>query len=155
MLINLEEMYANIKDEIDIDNDVVFDDKKYTFPDIKGLKDVHLNGKIQKNSNDQFVLIGTLKGIMTILDTISLDERDYSFIIELDEELDKIMENNKKAIDIIEILWQNIVLEVPLRYTEVSDYSKYSGDGWKLISEDELVRTNNPFSSLLENEKEE
>ena len=36
------------------------------------------------------------------------------------------------------ILWQNIVLEVPLQFTKVEDLSKFHGDGWKLISEEEI-----------------
>ena len=74
-----------------------------------------------------------------------------SFLIDIDEKLDEFIENNENSLDIIEILWQNIVLEVPLIYTEVKDYSKYRGDGWKLVSEEDLVN-NNPFNTLLNNE---
>ena len=44
---------------------------------------------------------------------------------------------NQNYIDIIPIIWQNIVLEIPLRVVseDVSD-SVTSGDGWKLIRED-------------------
>ncbi|MGN1000380.1 MAG: hypothetical protein ACI4OG_00390, partial [Bacilli bacterium] len=58
------------------------------------------------------------------------------------------------TIDILDILWQNIVLEIPLKYTLVEDLSKYQGDGWKVISEDEIKR-DNPFRVLAENMKEE
>ena len=54
----------------------------------------------------------------------------------------------KNTLDITEILWQNIMLEVPLRFTTVDDYSKYQGDGWKLTSEEELKVENNPFNDL-------
>ena len=70
---------------------------------------------------------------------------------------DFILENSKKnenTLDIFQFLWENIVLEVPLRFTKVSDLSKFHGDGWRLVSEDELTK-NNPFSELLDNLKEE
>ena len=63
----------------------------------------------------------------------------------------RVIEKDKNSLDIIEVLCQNIVLEVPLRYSIVSDYSKYQGDGWKLVSEEEVVN-NNPFNTLLKDE---
>ena len=54
---------------------------------------------------------------------------------EEDEEYVKIIQNN---IDIISIIWQNIVLEIPLRVvSEDANNSPVSGEGWKLIREDE------------------
>ena len=68
----------------------------------------------------------------------------------------KYLEKDENSIDILPILWQNIVLEVPLRFTKVNDLSKYNGDGWKLISEEEASSTsNNPFLELKEKYKEE
>ena len=48
----------------------------------------------------------------------------------------------------MDILWQNIILEIPLKFTNVEDYSKFQGEGWKLVSEDELKVENNPFNEL-------
>ena len=77
--------------------------------------------------------------------------RSY-FLIYIEENLEK----DENSIDILPILWQNIVLEVPLRFTKVNDLSKYNGDGWKLISEEEASSTsNNPFLELKEKYKEE
>ena len=155
MDINLDELYSDILDSISLDEDIIFLQETYYVDDIKRLSDVHLNGEITKNNQSEVILTGTLRGVMTILDSISLDEVNYPFSIELEENLEEIMEKGKNSIDILDILWQNIVLEVPLRYTEVTDYSKYSGDGWRLISEEELKYENNPFQALLKNEKEE
>ena len=87
---------------------------------------------------------------MKINDSITLEEVWYPFDIQIDEKLDEFVEKDKKHLDIIEFLWQDIVLEVPLRYTVVSNYDEYHGDGWKLVSEEELG--NNPFKTLLNNE---
>ena len=37
-------------------------------------------------------------------------------------------------LDIMELLWQNIVLEVPIRYTK-SDADNLKGDNWKVLSD--------------------
>ena len=87
---------------------------------------------------------------MKIYDSVTMDEVWYPFDIQIDEKLDEFVEKDKKYLDLLEFLWQNIVLEVPLRYTLVSDYQEYQGDGWKLVSEEELG--NNPFKTLLNNE---
>ena len=155
MIINLESIYTDLKDTIDMDEDIVFDQEIYHIDEIKDLKDVHWQGKIVRDSDDELSISGKLFGIMTILDSISLEKVDFKFSIDISENIEEFIRKDKNTIDILEILWQNIVLEVPLRYTEVTDYSKYSGDGWRLISEEELNYKNNPFQALLENEKEE
>ena len=82
---------------------------------------------------------------MTLPCSITLNDVIYPFDIktevklsnedEEDEEYVKIIQNN---IDIISIIWQNIVLEIPLRVvSEDANNSPVSGEGWKLIREDE------------------
>ena len=59
------------------------------------------------------------------------------------------MKNFQKTIDITEDLWQNILVEIPLK--AVNDKNKdltLEGDGWRLISEDDVKLENNPLSSL-------
>ncbi|MGN1000974.1 MAG: YceD family protein [Bacilli bacterium] len=154
MFINLEELNSNVKDEILISSEVNFDKDLLSNSSIKDLKDVFVNGKIYKDASDEFVIEATVEGKMIIEDSISLEDVTYPFLINIDENIEEILQKDKNTIDIIPILWQNIVLEVPLRYTEVKDLSSYSGDGWKLISEEE-VNSNNPFLELKEKYKEE
>ena len=85
---------------------------------------------------------------MVLEDSISLDEIDYSFKAEIDEEIEENLEKSLNVLDITEILWQNIVLEVPLKLTNVDNFDEYHGDGWCLVSEDSIKNTNNPFSEL-------
>lgn len=112
---------------------------------------VELKDSEIKKVEDDFYIIVNASGKMKIKDSITLDDVWYPFEIKIDEKLDEFIENDKNILDINQFLWQNIVLEVPLRYTVVSDYSKIRGDGWKLVSEEELV-SNNPFSTLLSEE---
>ena len=43
----------------------------------------------------------------------------------------------------MELLWQNIVLEVPIRYTQ-SDADNLKGDNWQVIKEDEETNKIDP-----------
>ena len=156
MVINLEEIFTNIKDAIIIDEDIIFNDNKYHLPEIKELKSVHLKARVELDESNEITLTGKLSGIMKILDSISLEEVEYPFDIEYDDFLG---ENNKKSeniLDIFAFLWENILLEVPLQFTKVRDLSKFHGDGWRLLSEDDKNLESNPFSDLLKDfEKKE
>ena len=154
MIIELDELLCRSREVINIDEEVLFDEEYVQNSDIKALSSVHFTGQIKEDSDTTVNLRGTLSGVMVIEDSISLDEVNYEFSCEIEENIDEFLENNQNTIDILPILWQNIVLEIPLKYTEVDDLSKYQGDGWKVISEDEIKR-DNPFSILTENMKEE
>ena len=91
---------------------------------------------------------------MILEDSISLKEITYPFTFTIEDKLEENELNLKKTIDINEFLWQYIVLEVPIRYTEVKDYNEYHGDGWKLISEEELSKEG-PLAKLIEEIEEE
>lgn len=147
MFINLDELNSNIKKEIEISNSVAFSLDDIEKTEIKKLENVNVEGKIYKDSSDEFIIEALLTGDMYLEDSISLEDVIYPFSINIEENIEENLEKDKNTIDIIPILWQNIVLEVPLRYTNVDDYSNYSGDGWKLVSEKE-TKSNNPFLEL-------
>ena len=92
---------------------------------------------------------------MIIEDSISLEPVQYPFSINYDDIIEENCKKNENTLDIFSFLWENIVLEVPLQFTKVEDFSKFRGDGWKLVSENELTENNNPFSELLDKMKEE
>jgi uncharacterized protein len=93
-------------------------------------------------------LQATVSGIMVLEDSISLDPIDYPFSMEIEEELEDFSEKMENTLDITDILWQNIMLEVPLRVSNVENFNEYQGDGWRLVDEDSIKNTNNPFKEL-------
>ena len=145
--------------EIDISGVYSLENVDLHNTDIIRLSDLVVHGTISRKENEDAVLDDylccSIKGIMILTDSISLEEVDYPFLIDYD---DFVMENwikNKNTLDIFSFLWENIVLEVPLQFTKVRDLSKFHGDGWKLISEDELENQNNPFRDLLKDFEKE
>lgn len=148
MEIDLSSLYSGVDDFLEIDRFVEIDPSYYENTEIVNLSKVWVNGTISLGSSNNIECNFKAKGEMILNDSISLEEVSYPFECEIYknfEENDKKFEN---TLDIIPILWENIVLEVPLKFTKVKDYSKFSGDGWKIISEEELKQKNNPFNDL-------
>ena len=150
-MIDLTGLLCGSFEELNIDGEYVIPKEIFDNSNIIDLDKVVINNeKNIKDKENELNIIASVKGKMKINDSITLEEVWYPFEIQIDEKLNEFIEKNQKYLDILSFLWQNIVLEVPLRYTLVSDYSIYHGDGWKLVSEEELV--NNPFKTLLNNE---
>ena len=154
MEIDLTKLFNHTLSTLDINKEVIIPEDYLTNTDIKGLKNVTFEGTIT-NLEEAFNLLGKVKGIMVLEDNISLDKIDYEFSSEIDEEIEENMENSSNILDITDVLWQNILLEVPLKLTNVTNFDEYHGDGWKLVSEDSIESTNNPFKELEEMLREE
>ena len=147
MEIDISKLYNHTLSSINIDKEVIIPKDIYKNTSIKNLKNLVFKGEIE-NLEEVFSLKGIITGIMTLEDNISLDEIDYKFSAEIDEEIEENDVNSSNILDITDVLWQNILLEVPLKLTNVTNFDEYHGDGWKLISEDSMESTNNPFKEL-------
>lgn len=132
-----------IKDSLIIDSEYDVSKDYYEKTDIKNLSKIKFQGKLYYDYNDTLKLEGTCKGVMTLSDSITLDDIEYPFNFEIDYEIDEnndeiqeYYEKSENSLDIIGILWQNIVLEVPMRITNSKlEDIKTSGEGWNLIDE--------------------
>ena len=148
-MIDLTQLYLNIE-KLSLDGEYVIPKEVITDKRVFALDKVVLSDSYIENIDNELYINANITGKMKISDSVSLEEVWYPFDIKINEKIDDFIEKGEKHLDIILFLWQNIVLEVPLRYSVVDDYSKYQGDGWKLVSEEELV--NNPFNTLLKDE---
>lgn len=153
-MMDLSSLHSMVVPSIPIHDKFSFDEELYHHPDILKLSEVLVDGDIVvKDFKDAFV--GVIKGSMVLADSISLEEVSYPFEIDFDDYLPENYIKNENTLDIFGFLWENIVLEVPLRFTKVQDLSKYHGDGWRIIREDERKNENNPFLKLLNDFEEE
>lgn len=148
MQIDLTNLIINKSSSIMIDNIVNISDNLLENSLIDELNNVYLKGRITVNEDDEFVLTGVLSGVMKLKDDITLEPVMYEFSTEIEENLDKF----QKTLDITEILWQNILVEIPSKVRTTSEDVELSGDGWRVISEErfneERNKLNNPFSNL-------
>ena len=154
MIIDISKINNQNASMIEINSQVDIPSSYYENTDIINLKNLIFSGYLE-NLEEEFTLKGKLSGIMVIEDAINLDPIDYEFNIDLEEEITDFLEKSSNTLDITEILWQNIMLEVPLKLTKVESFDEYHGDGWKLVSEDSIEHTNNPFKELEEMLREE
>ena len=147
--------------DIDISNTYSIPKEYFENTEVLALNEIKVEGKIYQGISEDDPEETTeyinckIIGEMTIEDSISLEPVEYPFFIEYDDIIEENCKKSENILDIFQFLWENIVLEIPLQFTKVKDLSKFHGDGWKLISEDELKSSNNPFSDLLKDFKEE
>ena len=149
MIIELYDLTINNK-KINIDSDININEELLNTSTIRKLDNVHFKGSLQKLIDDSYELTGTLTGMMILPDDITLEDYKYNFISEIEEEIDETRINLQKTLDITEDLWQNILVEIPLKcVNEKNKDLTLEGDGWRLISEDKINNSNNnPLSSL-------
>lgn len=150
MIIELFDLVINNK-KIIIDNDVVISEELLSYSTIRRLENVHFSGTLSRLIDDTYELSGVLKGTMILPDDITLEDYEYNFTSEIEEKIEETRINYQKTLDITEDLWQNILVEIPLKaVNEKNRDLKLEGDGWRLISEDDINTENNPLSSLKE-----
>ena len=153
---NIKELLDGSINSIDIDENFTIPKGNYANTKIIDLEKVKVKGNLTYPSDDNVFLDIECSCTMKLNDSVSLEPVLYPFSFKISENVSELLENDQFTLDIISILWENIVLEIPIRYSEVTNYDEYKGDGWRVISEDEKnVNTNNPFKDLLkEIEKE-
>lgn len=123
-----------------IDNDILFPTNYYiNSSNIKELKNIHVRGKIILNYNDEYEYDLLITGEMSIIDGNTLEVTNYPININVNEivnESDIFFNKIENTLDLTELLWQNIVLEVPIRVSNKS-VPVSSGDGWELQNEEQ------------------
>ena len=157
MHFDLVRLNNNIDKSVLIDEVYSFTQDELVGTDLLKLDDVRIEGELFKNSLGNIELNVDVEGIMVLPCAITLKPVDYPFAIEISGELDELLENSlennknfKNTIDILPIIWENILMEIPIRV--VSEEAKesnlnMSGDGWKFVTEEE---TRSPLSELMD-----
>ena len=118
---------------------------------------------IKKDLNQDYYL--SLKGDISLWlsDARTLKEVSYPISLDFEEKITeeseicgRFLENSQNTLDILGILWENIVLEIPISYTE-SDELNIVGDGYQVNgneSEKSMDPRLAPLLELLDKEKE-
>lgn len=128
-----------------IDEYVSLDKELFSKAKILDLNNIHIIGNIKYDYEDNLVLNLKIAGEFILEDAITLDPINYPFTTNLEETIaktsdiwQKSYEKSKNTLDIREILWENIVLEIPISVTLHTESDiKTKGNGWELASEKE------------------
>ena len=161
MDIDLSLLNSKAVNDIDISGNYNIPAEYFGNTSIIEIKDLYVTGNVYLGVSDDdineevYYIKAIIKADLILEDSISLEPVSYPISIEYDDILEENCKKSENTLDIFQFLWENIVLEIPLQFTKVEDLSKFRGDGWKLISEEELVSKNNPFTDLLKDFKEE
>lgn len=155
MLIDITKLKGNI-DSIDIDESLSFNEKDLKDTGILELKDIKVQGNISKCGLEDYNLNVRVFGKMILPCRMSLKPTPYPFDVQIDgnvkemlEEIEKTSKNIENTIDILPIIWENIVMEIPIGGVVNEDVSniKLKGEGWQVITEN--IETVNPELAKL------
>ena len=146
-----------------IDTIISFDEEYLRVSEIKKLDNVHVSGRIYYSLTKEVIFAGNVNGNMTLVDCYSGDLIDYPFNINLDEILahfsnedEKMGKKPKNSLDLKEVLWENIVLEVPIVVSKDNKVKTKKGEFWEV--RDENSKKDDPrlecFRTLLDEGKE-
>ena len=150
MNIDLTRLNNNIDSIINVDFHYEFNKEELNGTDLlECCADV--KGDITKNSLGDVILNINVSGIMLIPCAITLKPTEYPYNIEINGSLAEKMGKNSSfftnTLDIFPIIWENILMEIPMRVvSEEAKNVKMSGDGWKLITDEEV--TSSPLAEL-------
>jgi len=137
-----------------IDEVVSFNEDYLKNTQIKELNNIKVNGRVYYSVTNEVILECTVKGTMKLLDAMDLEPIDYPLNIEISEVLSEEDEENSKkeakTLDIMDVLWQNIVLEVPISIRrDPKKVYDLKGEGWELVN-DESKKVDPRLAPLLE-----
>lgn len=138
----------NVSDKIYLDEDFNVDLTKYHNRNIVDLKNMHVTGFLAYNMSDNLEVDLEVKGIMVLQDSVTLEPIDKEIDIKIEEEYSlndeyfkEYYEKEQNILDIMTILWENIVLEVPISLTKTENV-ELSGEGWAMgakINNDKMI----------------
>ena len=134
MKLDLRKLYAFKKLEIDTDLDLSKVD--YRKLNIRKINRMHVKGLVKVNYEDNIELDLDIDGEIVMPCAITLEDVLVPINAHIEEE---ILENTLKDdfyLDLLDILWENVILEVPIRVTkEGAKLESQKGNGWEIVSE--------------------
>lgn len=131
MKIDLRKLYSLAS--VDVDGTITFPEEKLKSAGIIRLEDVSVHGKAIINYEDEIELDLDLSGKMYLPCVISLEEVEVPFATKIEEIIGENNINNNFYLDLSDILWENIVLEIPIKVVkEGVQLETSSGKGWSV-----------------------
>jgi len=142
MNIDLLRLKNNVDKVIEIKETLTFTKEQLENTDLLDLKDVLVDGELTKDSMDDINLYLNVSGTMYLPCAITLESVEHKFSFTIDDKLENVLEevkNDKKienTIDILPIIWENILMEIPMRVVSPNAKpEKLKGDGWQFVTE--------------------
>lgn len=125
---NIQKLYY--QDEILIEDNITMPNDFASSSHIESIEPVCIKGKIDYLYN----LYLEVSGIMYLQDSLTLERVLYNYSFTIDENIKdnaNYLKNNGNTLDIIQVLWENIILEIPMNVVS-SKRTNVKGDGWEI-----------------------
>ena len=159
MKIDLTRLMYGQTNQLQVDEEMEVPNELLINTDITRMSNVNVKGIITTN-NDAYDMEVTANGYMILPCARTLKEVKHDFNIQISErfgdENEEGLQIIQNKVDIFPIIWQYILSDVPLRVLHPdAKESPLSGDGWRLITEDDEKEVIDPRLAKLEKYKEE
>ena len=153
-MFDISKLKNNTETKLEINETLEFDKSKLESTEIQRLEDIKAKGTITRIESDVYHITLNITGNMVLLCARSLEEVNYPLNIFIDKNIkeDENDEENRlilqNSLDIFAIVWENIVLEVPLRVIKEDATFISKGDGWSLEDNNIKRFNDSPLSEL-------
>lgn len=155
MNVDISKLQNNIERIIEFNETLNYTSEQLKDTDIKNISEIKVKGYIEKITEDIYHISMNIQGNMTLTCAVSLEDIIYPLNISIDKNIEENSENYEEnyeiignTLDIFRIVWENIVLEVPLRVVKENAACVTEGVGWKLVDENETSEQESPFAEL-------
>lgn len=105
--------------------------------DVEDIKNLRVVGTIIDNGTDDYEISLKITGDLILKSSVSGKSVAKKLNIEYNDFANGLVENYKNSsnsLDILPIIWENILLEIPIRIVSPEDKPPItSGDGWEII----------------------
>ena len=155
---NLLRLKNNLEQFIPIDTHYSFSKEELSGTDIISLNDVKIVGEINKDATYNICLNVEVSGVLVLPCAITLKPVDYPFNIKIEGNIDELIGENEKSVkkdentlDILPIIWENILMEIPMRVVSKGaeeELSNLEGNGWRVITKEDNGEINPELAKL-------
>ena len=136
---NIDLRKFNYSNTIEVDSDITFTEDYFKDTDIRDIKNAHVEGEFSINSLDELEANLSVSGTFILPNSVTLEDVSLDFNTEIEENygnIDNFFNNKQNTLDILALIWENIVSEVPMKVTDGNEPEELNGDGWQYTSND-------------------
>ena len=135
---------------IELDDTISFDPTVFAkMHQIRGLQDVTVSGNIHYDTASERVFADLdIEGVMIVPCSITLEDVEYDFhtksleVFSFDKTEDEdVHEVKGDVVELLPVIFQLILMEVPLKVVKegIKEYPK--GDGWEVVKEEDYTKS--------------
>ena len=133
MNVNLTEL--NTKGRVNFEGSP--DVSKYYNDYVKSINNLYVSGTIVDNGTEEYEINIHITGDLVLKSVINGSDVHEKMDINNEDYIENLVEkykNSTNSLDILPIIWENILLEIPIKAANPDDeYESTSGKGWEIV----------------------